>query len=244
MMKPLIGISVDHVRHFPQPDRDRSYLKLYPQYCNAIVAAGGTPLVIPIVPDVDDIRPLVDLVQGVVIVGGDDYPPEWFGKRAAPTDNPVTQERAEFDKRFADLVFGETDLPVLGVCGGMQLSAIWSGGTLVQNLPAKGPIIHRAGKDGYRYHDIDIVPDSVFARAVGATRIRVNSLHHQAVEYVKDPLVVSARAPDGVVEVVEFKDHPFRVGVQWHPERMDGDDHMQRLFRAFVIAARERLAVA
>lgn len=243
MTKPLIGISVDHVRYFPSPERDRSYLKFYPQYCDAVIAAGGVPVIIPIVPNIADVRPLIDLVQGVVIVGGDDYPSEWFGQRPLSTDNPVTPERANFDRDFVNLLYGETDLPVLGVCGGMQLTAIWSGGSLIQDLPAKGPIIHRAGPDGYRNHDIDIVPDSVFARAVGATNIRVNSLHHQSVKSVKDPVVVSARAPDGVIEAIEFRDHPFRVGVQWHPERMTGDKPMQALFRAFVNTAQERLAV-
>lgn len=241
MTKPLIGICTDHVRHFPTPDRDRSYLKLYPQYCNAIVAAGGTPLVIPIVPSVDSIRPLLGLVQGVMLIGSDDYPAEWFGGKTLPTDVPVTPERAAFDREFVKVLYDETDLPVFAICGGMQLTAIFSGGKLIQDLPAE-PLEHRAGKDGFRQHSVAIEPASVFERVFGEREVEVNSLHHQAVEAVGERLKVSARAPDGVIEAIEFKNHPFRIGVQWHPERMT-DTYMPKLFEAFVAEARSRLNV-
>ncbi|MCA8936975.1 MAG: gamma-glutamyl-gamma-aminobutyrate hydrolase family protein [Planctomycetes bacterium] len=240
MNKPLIGICIDHVRHFPRPDRDRSYLKLYPTYPNAIIAAGGTPLVIPIVPDVNDVRALLSIVQGVVLVGGDDYPAEWFGKTTLPTDAPVTPERANFDREFTRLLYEETDLPVLGVCGGMQMTAIWGGGSLIQHL---GEGVHRDGKEGFSRHAISVTPDSVFARAIGATEIEVNSQHHQAVESVGPEMRVCATAPDGVAEAIEFKNHPFRIGVQWHPERMTGDPHMRSLFETFVAVAAARLNV-
>ena len=241
MTKPLIGICTDHVRHFPVPGRDRSYLKLYPQYCNAIIAAGGTPLVLPIVPDVNDIKPLLSLVQGVMLIGSDDYPAEWFGGTTLPTDVPVTPERAAFDREFVRVLYDDTDLPVFAICGGMQLTAIFSGGKLIQDLPAT-PLEHRAGKDGFRSHKITLTPGSLFERAIGLSEIEVNSLHHQAVESVGERLQVSARAPDGVIEAIEFKDHPFRAGVQWHPERME-DPNMGKLFAAFVAEARARLNV-
>lgn len=241
MTKPLIGICTDHVRHFPSPDRDRSYLKLYPQYCNAIIAAGGTPLVIPIVPNVDSIRPLLGLVQGVMLIGSDDYPAEWFGGETLPTDVPVTPERAEFDRALAQVLYDETELPVFAICGGMQLTAIFSGGKIIQDLPNE-PLEHRSGKDGFRKHSVKFESGSVFERAIGRREIEVNSLHHQAVESVGERLSISARAPDGVIEAIEFNDHPFRVGVQWHPERMD-DQNMRKLFEAFVAEARKGLNV-
>ena len=238
MHKPLIGICTDHVRHFPRPDRDRSYLKLYPQYATAVIAAGGTPLVIPIVPDVEDVRPLLALVQGVVLVGGDDYPAEWYGRQTLPTDVPVTPQRATFDREFTKLLCEQTDLPILGVCGGMQMLAIWAGGTLVQHL---GEGVHRDGREGFTRHTVSLEPGSAFAKAVGATEIEVNSQHHQAVESVAGALVVSGRAPDGVIEAVEMRDHPFRIGIQWHPERMPDDEPMRRLFRSLVAAGAARL---
>jgi putative glutamine amidotransferase len=234
--KPLIGITMDHVRHFPKPGLDRSYLKLYPQYCKAVVAAGGTPLVIPILPEVTDVAPLLQIVQGVILVGGDDYPAEWYGKKPLPTDCALTPERAAFDLEFAKLVYA-TDLPVLGVCGGMQLTAIWAGGTLVQHL---GEGVHRDGKDAFTQHEVTLDPDSKFARLLGTTRFTVNSQHHQAVERIAGPLRAVGHAHDGVIEVMEFTDHPFRIGVQWHPERMPDDPLMQKLYRALVASASSR----
>jgi putative glutamine amidotransferase len=205
-----------------------------------VIAAGGTPVVIPIVPDAEDIRPLLELVQGVIIVGGDDYPAEWYGKQTIATDVPVTPQRASFDRAFAKMLFEETDLPVLGVCGGMQLAAIWAGGSLTQHL---GEGVHRDGKEGFARHALEIKPGSVFAKAIGATQIEVNSQHHQAVEKVAGSLVVSATAPDGVIEAIEFADHPFRIGIQWHPERMPESPQMQNLFRALIAAAGARMNV-
>lgn len=242
MHRPLIGICTDHVRHFPEPDVDRSYLKLYPPYCNSIAEAGATPLVIPIMPRVDDIRPLLSLVQGVLMIGSDDYPAEWYGKAPAATDGPVTPERAAFDREFVRVLYDETDLPVLAICGGMQLAAIFSGGTLIQDLPQAGLPGHRPSPDTTGHHAVEIAPDSILARALGASRIEVNSLHHQAVESTGPRLRVTAHADDGVIEALEFKDHAFRLGVQWHPERMAGDENMARLFRAFVDEAARRMA--
>ncbi len=236
MSTPLIGICMDHVRHFPAPDRDRSYLKLYPQYCHAVLAAGGTPLLLPVVPDVAALRPLLGLVSGVMLVGSDDYPAEWFDKTTLPTDTPVTPERAKFDREFIRVLLEETSLPVLGVCGGMQLMAIHAGGALIQDLPRGGGIEHRQPATGVGHHDIEIEPDTIFAGIFGE-RTRVNTMHHQAVERVGLNQRVSACAPDGVIEALEHTDHAFRIGVQWHPERMLDDNRSLALFRAFIGAS-------
>lgn len=238
MSAPIIGICTDHVSHVINEKFDRSYLKLYPQYVDSVVRAGGTPLVIPITADAESVRPLLGLVQGVVLIGSDDYPPQWFGKQPLPTDDPCTPQRAEFDRAFIRMLYDQTSLPVLAVCGGMQLTVIHCGGTLVQHLPDFTELEHRRGPDFYRYHDIEIEPGTVLRKAVGKARINVNTVHHQAADKVKPPLRITARAPDGVIEAVEFTNHPFRVGVQWHPERMLDDKPMQNLWQAFVAACR------
>ncbi len=236
MSKPFIGICMDHVRHFPVAERDRSYLKLYPEYVKAVLAAGGTPVLLPIVPDVHALRPLLALVSGVMLVGSDDYPAEWFGKKTLPTDTPVTPERAVFDREFIRVLLDETSLPVLGVCGGMQLMAIHAGGALNQDLPRGGAVEHRNPPTGEGFHEIEVERDSTLFGVLGA-RVRVNTMHHQAVERVGKGQRVSARAPDGVIEALEHTDHPFRLGVQWHPERMPNDAGAAGLFRAFMQAA-------
>lgn len=236
--RPVIGICMDHVQDVPNPAFDRSYLKLYPQYVECVIAAGGTPLVIPIVNDPQQVRPLLSLVQGVVTIGSDDYPAAWFGKPTLPTDDPCTPQRAAFDRAFVRMLFEETDLPVLAVCGGMQLAVIHYGGTLVQHLPDHTTLEHRRGPDFYRYHDIDIEPGTTMHAALGTTRTNVNTVHHQAAEAVQPPLRVCARAPDGTIEGIEFTNHRFRLGTQWHPERMAESEPMRRLWQAFVDACR------
>lgn len=236
MTKPLIGICTDHVRHFPVPGRDRSYLKLYPQYCQAVLAGGGTPLILPMLPDVNELRPLLALVRGVMLVGADDYPADWYGKPVAPTDDPVTPERAAFDRAFIKLLIDETSLPVFGVCGGMQLMAIHDGGSMLQDLPTAGLAGHKAPDKGASRHAIEVAADSILARATGGST-EVNSLHHQAVERIGKHQRATAHAPDGVLEALEYTNHPWRMGVQWHPERMLDDPKMVALFKAFVNAA-------
>jgi putative glutamine amidotransferase len=233
MAGPIVGICADHVELWPQPDEDRCHLKLYPHYYESIQRAGGVPMILPMVDEIESIRPLLDLCGGVLMIGADDYPPEWFGKTPIPEETQVTPRRARFDKAIAEYLYRETDLPVLGICGGMQLQCILTGGTLIQDLPP-GDIQHRRNKDGYQTHAVKVEEGSVLHKAIGETEFEVNSLHHQAIEAVAGPLKVSAHAPDGTVEAIEFSDHNFRVGVQWHPERMPESSQMQRLFKAFV----------
>jgi putative glutamine amidotransferase len=236
MNRPVIGICTDHVSQVVNANFDRSYLKLYPQYVDSVVRAGGTPLVIPIVPDVEAVKPLLALVQGIVLIGSDDYPSQWYGKPPLPTDDPCTPERAAFDRSFVRVLYEETKLPVFAICGGMQLTVILGGGTLVQHLPDVTKLEHRRGPDFYRYHDVEITPGTVLHRALGVERLSVITVHHQAPETVKPPLVVSARATDGVIEAVEFPNHRFRVGVQWHPERMPESEPTRQLWKAFIAA--------
>lgn len=235
MTGPLIGICTDHVRHFPAPDRDRSYLKLYPEYPQAIARAGGVPLLIPIMPSIAEAKTLLQLVRGVVMIGSDDYPPEWYGAKPHPREEYVTPQRATFDKAFAAHLYDHTDLPVLAICGGMQLMTVFSGGALVQHIEPT-TVQHRLDGGLPTTHPVEIKPGTVLAKALGVSSAETYSLHHQAAARVGERLQVSARAADGLIEAVEFKDHKFRVGVQWHPERQPNDPTMQRLFAAFIKA--------
>jgi putative glutamine amidotransferase len=232
MTRPIIAVCTDHVAHFPAPDRDRSYLKLYPEYCHAIERAGGVPMPIPIMPELAQVLPLLGLASGVLLIGADDYPAEWFGGTTLPTDVPVTPQRAKFDRELIAWLLDTSALPVLGICGGMQLMAIHSGGNLIQDLPP-GPVEHRSGPDGYRSHPIDLTPGSRLAEIFGVTQLEVNSLHHQVVRQAGPGWEVTARAPDGVIEAIEHPGDVFRVGVQWHPERMP-EAAMGPLFRGLV----------
>ncbi len=236
----LIGICTDHVEFTTEGGKDRSYLKLYPSYVESVIRAGGTPVVLPIVSEIAVLRPLVEKLAGVVMIGADDYPPSWYGASAHPREEYCTQKRSEFDRAFARYLYDDTRLPLLLICGGMQLACILSGGSMHQHIPdLPGKIEHRDFKSRAESttHLVNIEPGTVLHKALGVTQTRVNSIHHQAVANVGPRLRVSARAEDGLIEAIEFTDHPWRVGTQWHPERMGDDEIMPRLFRAFVKAA-------
>ncbi len=240
MGKPFIGICMDYIVEIDPSGRDRSYLKQYPQYAQAVARAGGVPLALPILPDPEDLRPALEMLDGVVLVGSDDYPAQWYGQQPHPANEPCAPQRSEFDRRFVGMLYDQTTLPVLAICGGMQITAIHYGGGLVQDIPGLGlGLVHsdKTSKTG-AFHPVEIIPDSVLARALGATTCVVNSLHHQAVAAVPEGWRAAAFAPDGVIEAMENHAHPFRIATQWHPERMS-DDPALGLWRAFVEAARD-----
>jgi putative glutamine amidotransferase len=132
-------------------------------------------------------------------------------------------------------------IPVLGVCGGMQLLAVVRGGALHQHLPDDLGVSHEQPppKD-VPSHPVEVAPGSILARLVGPGSLDVNSTHHQAVSRPGSGMAVSARAPDGVVEAIELDGHPFALGVQWHPEVLASRDPRQAaILRGLVQAARE-----
>jgi putative glutamine amidotransferase len=183
-------------------------------------------------------------VEGLVITGGAfDVPPELYGEARRPECGPSKPARTEAELALLRAAL-DARLPVLGVCGGMQLLAVACGGTLWQDLAAdlgSGRLLghEQPPPKDLPSHEVRIEPGTLLARLVGEEPLRVNSTHHQA---VKDPgrdLEVSARAPDGVVEAVELGGRPFVLGVQWHPEAVRAHEpRSARIYAGLVEAAR------
>ncbi len=223
-----------------------SYLQIQRYYTDCILEVGGLPLVPPPVHHLDDAeevaRDLVGRVDALVISGGGhDIDPALYGEARRPACGPASPERTHFELlllRAAD----ERRLPVLGICGGLQLLNVARGGTLYQDLPTErpGPLEHTMqGPKNRACHDVDVVAGSRLQGIVNTTRLGVNSTHHQAIKRVGERLIVSAHADDGLIEAIEDPDHPFYVGVQWHPEAIEAPAH-RAIYRALLQAVQSR----
>lgn len=206
-------------------------------YVLAVREAGGLPILVPPGIATDDTlrRRYMDICDGMVFVGGADVPPSFYGEEQHPTVYPLKRTRFEAESVFMrDWLAG--DKPVLGVCLGSQMMTATTGGSLIQDVPSEigKTITHGGGAS----HEVDIVPGTRLSAILdGLETIEVNSYHHQASDVLGEGFIVSARAPDGVIEAIERPGQRFVVGVQWHPERSTGPDHA--LFRALVEAVEQ-----
>jgi putative glutamine amidotransferase len=233
--RPRIGITLD------VEGEGRRYA-LPRTYADAVLAAGGLPLPLAY-GDPSVAAAYLALLDGLVVTGGAfDLPPEHYGEQRRAGCGPAKPERTDFEWALCDAALVGR-LPLLGVCGGMQLLNVVRGGSLWPDLGEDlGLRGHEqpAPKDA-PHHDIAVVPGSLLGQLVGAEPLRVNSTHHQAVREMGAGVLASARAPDGVVEAIELPDLPFALGVQWHPEAMvRHDPRHAAVYRGLVEAARDR----
>jgi putative glutamine amidotransferase len=204
-------------------------------YLAALRAAGIDP--VPCQPgSLVNLSGVQSPVQGLVLTGGSDMLPSYFGQERDPDLGEVDQERDAFELGLMTLA-DSTDLPTLAICRGVQLLNVHRGGTLVQHLPESTRHQRYDTPKPQSVHAVRIEPASRLARIMG-TEAQVNSRHHQAVDRVGCGLIVTARdAEDGVIEALEDPNRRFLVGVQWHPEDQAPVDEVQRkLFEAFAAA--------
>ncbi len=209
--RPLIGISANTA------DID---LTLRRVYCDQIVHAGGVPVVLPPVDDAEVLINMLEGIDGLVLTGGADYNPLWYGEQPEKELHTINSTRDLPELLLTRLAFNR-QIPILGICRGVQTMAIALGGNLVQDL--KTPLKH--GQDAPRSeatHSVTITEGSTLYALYGQETF-VNSFHHQAVKDCGSHLHVVATAPDGVIEAVESTEQKALMGVQWHPEWMGGE---------------------
>ena len=237
-MRPRIGITcstMDAVEgrgvrrlHVPEP------------YVRRVEEAGGMAWILPTT-DPARAPAYLELLDGLVLIGGDDVDPSLYGAAPHPELGPVDRARDDFEVALVRAV-AASRLPAFGICRGLQVMNVALGGTLHQHLPdtVPGALVHGGKMD--ETHAVAVLSGSHLDRILGARTVAVNSHHHQAVERHAPGLLVTAHTSDGVVEAAELPTHPFFLGVQWHPERLPEADATKRLFRAFVQAAAARVA--
>jgi putative glutamine amidotransferase len=210
-------------------------------YVDAVVAAGGTPVLLGASAlSAGDVLAALD---GLVVAGGGDISPDAYGGHAHETIYSVNAARDSFELSLMRGALERRDLPTLGICRGMQIMNIALGGDLTAHLPEVygERVLHRLPPRVPTTHSVRIERSGAFGEIFAEEELLVCSWHHQAVRTLGRGLRATAHAPDGVVEAVAFEDHPFALGVQWHPEMQAAEDPRQlRVFQALVERARAR----
>ncbi len=216
-------------------------------YVRSVIAAGGIPLLLsPFIGPSFAARSL-DGVDGLVLTGGEDVDPAWYNTEPSPLLNPPSRERDLFELALYAAA-RQRELPILGICRGIQLINVALGGTLIQDIPSEQPgaVSHNhAGTRTDRSHAVRLAEGSLAAEALGGTSLQVNSFHHQAIRDLAPKLVASGWSEDGLIEAVESaQGEPWLLAVQWHPEEMYADARAPEhgLFRKLVERAGEAAA--
>jgi putative glutamine amidotransferase len=215
----------------------------FSDYSQAILHAGGAPVIVPAAQDKNSMGAILDSVQGLILSGGPDVHPRRYGEEPLAGLGEV-DEALDRMELLAVAMAVEKDLPVLGICRGIQVLNVALGGTLFQDIASQVPesICHTPKTDkAVNTHTVRIEAGSRLHRLIGKREIWVNGKHHQAVKDLASGLAATAHAKDGVVEAVELPGKRFVAGVQWHPEGTWREDlFSQKLFAAFVKAAQAR----
>ncbi|PBC70990.1 anthranilate synthase component 2/putative glutamine amidotransferase [Streptomyces sp. TLI_235] len=209
----------------------RQHASLVPQtYVDAVSRAGGTPVLLP--PQPGGVGRLLDALDGIVLAGGSDIDPARYGAAADPRTGEPHRARDDWEFELLHAAL-DRDLPLLGVCRGLQLLNVALGGSLLQHLPDGS---HQQVPAVFVRQPVRIRPGSRLAGILGE-HTKVNCYHHQAAARLGTGLQPTAWSADETVEAVELPDHRFALGVQWHPETHPDD---LRLFEALTNAAGDR----
>ena len=213
-------------------------------YVDAVVRAGAIPVVLPVL-DARDVDDLLRSVDGILLSGGVDIDPSWYGAERQPEVEVVDLARDEFELALVRAA-ADLGIPVLGVCRGMQLLNVAFGGTLIQHLPGAD------SGDGHRQrtrfaeaiHEVEVLAGSRLAEVLGTTRIGVNTMHHQAVDRIGSGLApVAWSLDDGIIEAIEGVGTSRILGVQWHPELLGHLPGSPELFAWLVSACTTETAL-
>ncbi len=226
---PIIGITTYG------PQNGENYYLPGP-YVAAVRNAGGVPILLP--PGEKRGERILSLIDGLIFAGGGDVEPGIYGGKSHSTVADVDPERDEFELALAEEVL-KNSMPTLGICRGSQLLNVSTGGKLIEDLPSEiqDSIAHQANVGVASEHPVQIEQGSRLAEITGTTDLIVRSKHHQGMRTVPDVWRISARAADGVIEALEHNEHPWMIGVLWHPELSPGDPQHQRIFEALVKAS-------
>lgn len=210
--QPVIGITGNY---------EDLTCKLGQGYYQSVVAAGGVPVIIPPVADSDTIVNTLSRIDGLILSGGGDFNPLWTGEEPSVKLGGINKERDLPELLITRLAYNR-QIPMLGICRGIQTLAIALGGEVDQDISDKGTVKHSQNADRSEpTHSVTIAHDSILAQLYNHERIAVNSFHHQAVKAPGNQFRVVAKAADGIIEAIESTEFKSILGVQWHPECLE-----------------------
>ena len=240
-MPPKIGVTSGfRIKRSPRGAQTPQII-LDIRFCDMVRRAGGRAVIVPPIEEPDALERELKELDGIVLSGGDDVPPERYGAQRHPAAELLQPRRVVSDFRLMELVDAR-ELPVLAVCAGIQEWNVHRGGTLHQHLPDCGfnpAVVHRdPGRKEFLVHPVRFEPGSLIASILGTECLEVNTWHHQGIAELGRDLVATAWSEDGLIEAAEDPRRRFCLGLQWHPEDMAGDPLQQRLFDALVEAAK------
>ena len=209
---------------------------------NAVIAAGGVPLVLPLIDDETDINALAQLCDGFLFTGGPDVHPALYKEDAMRYCGSIDDRRDTLELHLFHEV-SRLDKPIFGICRGIQLINAALGGSLYQDIPAQvqgEPIVHDQHRPYHvPVHSVMVDRGSQLYHIVGQEELMVNSMHHQAIKAIAPSLACAAMTKDDLIECVEVPGKRFLMAVQWHPEWMPLQSASQKLFTAFIDAAKK-----
>lgn len=233
MKEPVIGILGDTMRHHTAAFGDVGKHYVNQKYVSAVEKNGGIPLILPVCGDLEQLRTTLPLCDGLLLPGGEDVDPSVYGEGPHRCLGEIRPAHDRFLLWALNLA-AELGLPCLGICKGMQIMAVHSGGTLYQDIYSqlqREVLLHcQHGRRDYLVHPVSVTPGTRLHQILGKERLDVNSMHHQSVRTLGGGMAVSALADDGIIEAIESQDG-LMLGVQWHPEELtETSEIMNRLF--------------
>lgn len=237
-MTPIIGVTSDFI--FPK-EGPFGTVAVGESYIQAVRQAGGLPVALPRNLAEGDLQSLMARLDGILFTGGSDIDPQRYNGLPHPRVYGIDEQRDTLEIRLVQMAAAQGK-PFLGICRGIQVINVALGGTLYTDLADQlgTALKHDQYPDiprNFLAHTVDLASDSRLAQVLGGDSFAVNSLHHQGVERLAPGLRAVGQAPDRLIEAVELPNHPFGLGVQWHPEWLQEHAPQRELFRAFILMA-------